>query len=220
MRKILCYLSCFLFALGMLILNQSAKAMPGGTPDGYKVVFVGDTGVGKTSIIKRMLNYDFNANEESTIGAAFDKSLSRIIDGNSINLNIWDTAGQERYHSFVNYYMHNASIAIVVCSVDDPDSQQNVKTWINRVQDNIGLGLENIIVVLNKADLKNESEESDFTPPSEVKFLETSAKNGYGISDLTGEIFYLASLQIQNENEIFSNVVIGNQSDAPPKSCC
>jgi len=116
-----------------------------------KTIIVGDSGVGKTSIIGRYVK-KYNPNEKATIGASF-MNKQEIIDGKSIMFEIWDTAGQERYRSINSIFYQDAFICILVYDITKKDSFNNLKSyWYNAVKD---AGLEKIIfhVAGNKIDL-------------------------------------------------------------------
>ena len=124
-------------------------------PIKIKCVTLGDSGVGKTSFVKRLLGYDFINNQESTLGATFIEN-SVIIDDDedkTIKVQFWDTAGQERYRSLAPMYIRGANIAFVVCDITDRQSYINLNFWIDSVINNSFEA--DISVIINKLDLKN-----------------------------------------------------------------
>ena len=121
-----------------------------------KTIIVGDSGVGKTSIIGRYIN-KFNEKEKSTIGASFTNKIDTI-NGKQILFEIWDTAGQERFRSLNSIFYQDAYICIMVYDITNKQSFQSLKDyWYNSVKDN---GTEGIIfhIAGNKIDLFEEEE--------------------------------------------------------------
>uniref|UniRef100_A0A914RNK3 Uncharacterized protein n=1 Tax=Parascaris equorum TaxID=6256 RepID=A0A914RNK3_PAREQ len=94
-----------------------------------KVVIVGSTGVGKTSIVMRLDGQGFSSKVSSTLGASFIVS-SFLVSGRRIELQIWDTAGQERYMSMVPMYVRNAVAALVVYDVSMKQTFNDLNKWI------------------------------------------------------------------------------------------
>ena len=119
-----------------------------------KIILVGDSGVGKTSIIGRFLDR-FSEKEKPTIGAAYSKKL-QTIDNYSISFDIWDTAGQEQFRAVNVIFYKDASICIMVYDITKPESFENIKNfWYKTVKNNAD---EDIIIGLagNKIDLFEE----------------------------------------------------------------
>ena len=121
-----------------------------------KTIIVGDSGVGKTSIIGRYIN-KFNVNEKSTIGASFTNKVEKINDKELI-FEIWDTAGQERFRSINNIFYQDSYICIMVYDITNRNSFNSLKDyWYNAVKED---GPQGIIfhVAGNKIDLFEEEE--------------------------------------------------------------
>lgn len=99
----------------------------------FKLVLLGETAVGKSSLVLRFVKQQFFEYQESTIGAAF---LTRTItvDDCTIKYEIWDTAGQERYHSLAPMYYRGAACAIVVYDITNASSFQRAKNWVKELQ--------------------------------------------------------------------------------------
>ena len=117
-----------------------------------KVIVVGDSGVGKTNILTRFAKNDFISNSPSTIGVEFFTKICEI-NGYHIKFNIWDTAGQEKYKSITRTFYYNANSAIIVFDLNDKESFENVRIWVNEVK---LYTKEDIFIVLvgNKCDLE------------------------------------------------------------------
>ena len=101
-----------------------------------KVILLGESGVGKTCIINRYINNEFQNNVASTLGSAF--FLKEIIKGNTkYNVNVWDTTGQERYHSVTNLFINDSHIIILVYAIDSKPSFENLNYWYNTIEEKL-----------------------------------------------------------------------------------
>jgi Ras-related protein Rab-6A len=131
--------------------NQTMESTGGFSKFKYKVVFLGDQSVGKTSIIHRFIYDQFEDNYQATIGIDF-MSHKMYIEDKIIILNLWDTAGQERFKSLIPSYIKDAAVAIVVYDITNRTSFNSVAKWI---EDARSLRDDDCIIVLagNKADM-------------------------------------------------------------------
>ena len=131
-----------------------------------KVVLVGDTGVGKTSIIERYINNKYDENQKTTLVSSYTfKKIDIKKYNKSISLDIWDTSGQEVYRSLSKNFYLNASIGILVYDVRRKESYDSIKNyWVEQMKES---GEENMIIGIagNKCDLFQEEE----VPEEEVK---------------------------------------------------
>ncbi|KAF9973596.1 hypothetical protein BGZ73_003149 [Actinomortierella ambigua] len=120
-------------------------------PVQVKLVLLGEAAVGKSSLVLRFVNNEFQENKEPTIGAAFLTQKCRLED-KSIKFEIWDTAGQERFHSLAPMYYRNAQAAVVVYDVTKASSLEKAKSWVKELQRQAN---PNIVIALtgNKVDL-------------------------------------------------------------------
>ena len=145
-----------------------------------KVVFLGDTSVGKSCLAVRFVRNDFFEFQEPTIGAAF---LSKTMTYNNkrYKFEIWDTAGQERYRSLAPMYYRGARAAAVVYDITHEDSFKGAKSWIRELKKKTSNCL--IILVGNKIDLKekrkiNAHDVRDYARDNNIIYMESSAKSG------------------------------------------
>mmetsp|Transcript_7964 Transcript_7964/g.15784 ORF Transcript_7964/g.15784 Transcript_7964/m.15784 type:complete len:192 (+) Transcript_7964:360-935(+) len=153
----------------------------------YKLVCLGETAVGKSSLCLQFARGQFNQYSESTIGASF-LTQSVIVDGSTIKFEIWDTAGQERYHSLAPMYYRGAKAAIVVYDITSKQSFERAKAWVAELQQS---GSSDMVVALtgNKADLSSqrdveEEEAKKYATDNGLLFLETSAKSNFNVTEL------------------------------------
>ena len=159
-----------------------------------KVVLLGESGVGKTSIITRYVNNYFEDNSLTTNGASSTYKTIYLEQYNkSIKFEIWDTAGQERYRSLTKIFYKNASVAILCYDITKKNSFNEIKNyWFNQVKNNSPNDIV-IAIAANKSDLYeseevNEEEAINYAKSVGVIFFETSAMNSSGIDDLFNAI--------------------------------
>lgn len=157
----------------------------------YKLVFLGDQSVGKTSIITRFMYDKFDSVYQATIGIDF-LSKTMYLEDRTVRLQLWDTAGQERFRSLIPSYIRDSSVAVVVYDVTNRQSFLNTARWISEVRTERGSDVI-IFVVGNKTDLVDKRqvsiEEGDAKARElNVNFIETSAKAGLNIKALFRKI--------------------------------
>lgn len=152
-----------------------------------KLCLLGESGVGKSSILQRFVYNTFNPNAESTIGASF-MMKNMVLHDRTLKFNIWDTAGQERYRALAPMYYRGAAAAIIVYDITSQDSFAAVQSWVRELQahgeHNIALGIAG-----NKCDLQDYREVSYATGESYAQqinavFVETSALRATNIQEL------------------------------------
>lgn len=157
----------------------------------YKLVFLGDQSVGKTSIITRFMYDKFDNTYQATIGIDF-LSKTMYLEDRTVRLQLWDTAGQERFRSLIPSYIRDSSVAVVVYDVTNRASFLNTVRWIQEVRTERGSDVI-IFLVGNKTDLLDKRqvslEEGDAKARElAVNFIETSAKAGFNIKALFRKI--------------------------------
>merc|ERR1712167_536481 len=150
----------------------------------FKLLLIGDSGVGKSCLLLRFADDTYQESYISTIGVDF-KIRTIQLEGKTIKLQIWDTAGQERFRTITSSYYRGAHGIIVVYDITDADSFSNVKQWLEEIQRYACEGV-NKLLVGNKCDLgpKRAVEKKtaeDFANKLSIPFLETSAKNNNNV---------------------------------------
>jgi len=156
-----------------------------------KIVILGHTGVGKTSMVNKYVRGTFTGTTTATIGAAFQKK-DVDLNGYRISLQIWDTAGQERFRSMAPMYYRGAHAAILVFDVTQQESLDKIAGWVEELHDNAG---EDIILVVaaNKCDLLSQSsismkDATEYAKNIGATMFETSAATGKGIEALFAHV--------------------------------
>ena len=121
-----------------------------------KVIILGETGVGKTSIINRFINDEFNPdNDIETLGSTFfRKSIKR--QNTVYKLQIWDSIGQEKYHSITRLFSKGSNIVLLVYSIDSRESFEELNHWLNTLKDILDKNKYILGIVASKSDLVNE----------------------------------------------------------------
>lgn len=178
-------------------------------PNKYKLVFLGEQAVGKTSIITRFMYDTFDSNYQSTIGIDFLSKTLYLEDG-PVRLQLWDTAGQERFRSLIPSYIRDSAAAIVVYDITNRQSFENTTKWI---QDIINERGQEVLIALvgNKTDLEDARKvtyEEGLQKAQEYNtmFHETSAKAGQNIKLLFKKVASKLP-NLENANSHNTNVI-------------
>jgi len=172
-----------------------------------KCVILGDSGIGKTSIIKKYNSINVSSSNESTLGAIYWELFYKYDEEKNIRINFWDTAGQERYNSLIPMYVRGCDIIILTFDLTYYDSFKNLSKWYKFVLNNYDN--PKIIIIGNKVDLKSHCIVSDkdinkFIKDSfsiEPKFFKTSAVENINIKNLFNHIFDLTKKIIDKRLE-------------------
>lgn len=157
--------------------------------ESLKIVLLGESGVGKTSIISQFIEQQFQEDIQISAGGTFSSKVCIYGNNQILKLEIWDTAGQERYRSLTTMFYKEANGAILVYDITRKESFEQIKEyWSVQLKESAP---SDIIVILcaNKSDLINqervdEGEARNFAQEMGAIFCSTSAKNDYGITDL------------------------------------
>jgi small GTP-binding protein len=150
-----------------------------------KVVVIGDSHTGKTSLLNRLVHGSFSPATQSTLGVDF--MVKQItVDGSSIELQLWDTAGQEVFRSITRIYYRGAAGALIVYDLTIPSTFESVEGWYREIREAAG---EKVAVVLigNKSDLVQceitEDKGEAFAKRHAIQYFQTSAKTGEGVEE-------------------------------------
>lgn len=153
----------------------------------FKVVLLGESAVGKSSLVLRFVKREFHEFQESTIGAAFLTQTVQI-DDTTVKFEIWDTAGQERYHSLAPMYYRGAQAALIVYDITSKDSFLKAQNWVRELQRQANA---NIVIALvgNKLDLASKrmvenAEAKEYAEENNLLFMETSAKTAINVVEV------------------------------------
>jgi len=163
----------------------------------FKLLLIGDSGVGKSCLLLRFADDTYTESYISTIGVDF-KIRTIELQGKTIKLQIWDTAGQERFRTITSSYYRGAHGIIVVYDITDAVSFNNVKQWLQEI-DRYACDNVNKLLVGNKVDLTNKRAieyvtAKEYADGLHIPFLETSAKNSTNVE----QAFLTMASEIKN----------------------
>ena len=152
----------------------------------YKLLLIGDSGVGKSSLLHRFADDIYTDSYISTIGVDF-KIKTMVVEDKVVKLQIWDTAGQERFRTITSSYYRGAHGIIVVYDITDLDSFSNVKVWLGEIDRYASENVDKLLVG-NKCDLEDSRQVSkevaqEFAATLKVNCIETSAKDASHVDD-------------------------------------
>merc|ERR1711976_815031 len=169
----------------------------------FKVVLIGDSGVGKSNLLSRFTRNEFNLESKSTIGVEF-ATRSIQVEGKTIKAQIWDTAGQERYRAITSVYYRGAVGALLVYDIAKHATFKNVERWLTELRDNAD---RNIVIMLvgNKNDLRHlrevpTEEAQEFAEKNKLSLIETSALDSTNVDlafqNILTEIYHVMSVPV------------------------
>lgn len=196
-----------------------------------KSIMIGDSGVGKTTISKKMTDNLINYSECSTIGIDY-YSVNTRIDKKNIKLQIWDTAGNERFHNLVKLYFKNNAICYVVFDVCEINSFNNVQMWIDEFKNNSLNKNAVIVIVGNKIDnvkkrIVSNLQGKEMADKNNALYIEVSPKASVGLQRLIEEplerVFELYNNKVIMPTDIFGiKDIKGEYKRLNPKTktCC
>ncbi|KAI8091791.1 ras family-domain-containing protein [Thamnidium elegans] len=158
----------------------------------FKIVIIGDSSVGKSNLLSRFTNDEFNLESKSTIGVEFATKNIKIGD-HVIKAQIWDTSGQERYRAITGAYYRGAFGALLVYDITRPSSFQNIEHWLKELRDHSDEKIS-LMLVGNKVDLAESravstEEAKEYATDSEMLFFETSALDATNVDAAFKTVF-------------------------------
>jgi len=195
----------------------------------FKLVLIGDSGVGKSCLLLRFADDNFTDSYISTIGVDF-RFRTVTIEGKTVKLQIWDTAGQERFRTITSAYYRGADGIIMVYDVTSQESFEHVEEWLSEVDRYANENTAKLLVG-NKADLVDDKEVSEdvarrFADKLGIQLIETSAKTATNVESafLTMAKELIKSRELTNKKDPNGpkgpNVVIGKIDNKKKKSNC
>lgn len=169
-----------------LVNGRSLK----GTDAECKVVFLGDSAVGKSSISQRFCKNIFTGEHEVTIGGAYIQQKVQLKNGSSLKLHLWDTGGEERFRAMAPLYYRDANAAVLVYDVSNKQTYDSIKYWLNELDSKVKQDGLVLALAGNKCDLPDAKRQvqtfnaKTFAENNKMIFAETSAKTGEGVTAL------------------------------------
>uniref|UniRef100_A0AAR2JT41 small monomeric GTPase n=1 Tax=Pygocentrus nattereri TaxID=42514 RepID=A0AAR2JT41_PYGNA len=173
----------------------------------FKLLLIGDSGVGKTCVLFRFSEDAFNSTFISTIGIDF-KIRTIELDGKKIKLQIWDTAGQERFRTITTAYYRGAMGIMLVYDITNEKSFDNIKNWIRNIEEHASADVEKMILG-NKCDINDKRQVSrergeKLALEYGIKFMETSAKANINVENVS-DLYLAFTLKLEGNNPQGSN---------------
>ncbi|CAK7357166.1 unnamed protein product [Dovyalis caffra] len=200
----------------------------------FKVVLIGDSGVGKSNLLSRFTRNEFCLESKSTIGVEFATRTLQV-EGRTVKAQIWDTAGQERYRAITSAYYRGALGALLVYDVTKPTTFENVSRWLKELRDHAD---SNIVIMLigNKTDLKHlravaTEDAQTYAEKEGLAFIETSALEATNVEKafqtILSEIYRIISKKSLSSEEPApasikdgKTIVVGGPEPNTKKACC
>jgi small GTP-binding protein len=198
----------------------------------FKVVLIGDSGVGKSNLLSRFTRNEFNLESKSTIGVEF-ATRSIQVEGKTVKAQIWDTAGQERYRAITSEYYRGAVGALLVYDIAKHVTYENVERWLKELRDHAD---QNIVIMLvgNKSDLRHlravpTDEAKMYAERNQLSFIETSALDSTNVeaafTNILTEIYRSVSnrhVGSDRANPVLQKggVILDDRSTEPQKKQC
>ena len=195
-----------------------------------QILLIGDSSVGKTSLIQRYANGIFKEEYLATVGLDY-YTKQEMINDITVLVKLWDTAGQERFKALTPNYFRNAEGVVLAYDVTNSESFDNLKFWINSIKSN--LGEKNIfipiIIIGNKIDMEGmrditKEDASKFAKENNYKYFETSAKTGQGVDeairDLVNQILENSDKNDPAKGERKSVKIEENKGNTEKKKGC
>ncbi|GMY05002.1 ras-related protein RABA2a [Fagus crenata] len=200
----------------------------------FKVVLIGDSGVGKSNLLSRFTRNEFCLESKSTIGVEFATRTLQV-EGRTVKAQIWDTAGQERYRAITSAYYRGALGALLVYDVTKPTTFENVSRWLKELRDHAD---SNIVIMLigNKTDLKHlravaTEDAQGYAEKEGLSFIETSALEATNVEKafqtILAEIYRIISKKLLSSDEPApasikegKTIVVGGSEANTKKPCC
>ena len=157
----------------------------------FKILTIGESGVGKTCVLRRFVENKFLKNHLATIGIDF-KTKTLNINNQEVKLKIWDTAGQERFRNITTQYYKGADGIVLVYDVTDESSYEKIRDWMEQILSNIQQEEIGLVLVGNKCDMEprvvTEDMGKKMAEELKISYYETSALTGQGIKEAFEEL--------------------------------
>ena len=200
----------------------------------FKIIIVGEAGVGKSCLLRRFVDQNFTENYVNTIGVDFKVKTIELM-GKTVKLNLWDSAGQERFRTIVNTYYRGAHGICLVYDITDPDSFMRIGNWLTEASEQVEQNAKKLIIG-TKTDLESNRKVSreavrEFAERLDLATFETSSKSGSNVESAFTELTKLLleehggdmDLQHNDQNTIQltgNTRSLDSQRETKKKKCC
>lgn len=196
-------------------MSSSSQSGNGRKAHLFKYIIIGDTEVGKSSIMLMFTEQHFQSSHDMTIGVEFDSRSIQLENGTVANLEIWDTAGQESYLSITRSYYRGTDCCLLVYDVSRRESFEHLPRWLNEAKQNAANPNLVLMLVANKADLATKkvsrAEGKAFADSHGMLFAELSAKDSGKVDKIFQESAHkVLAVQQANPRSKSPNVKLAN----------
>lgn len=190
----------------------------------FKLLLIGDSGVGKTCVLFRFSEDAFNSTFISTIGIDF-KIRTIELEGKKIKLQIWDTAGQERFRTITTAYYRGAMGIMLVYDITSEKSFDNIRNWIRNIEEHAATDVQRMVLG-NKCDMEDKrqvqkDQGEQLAKEYNIKFMETSAKTAQNVEEsfitLARDIKKKMDIKLDSSNPSSASGAVRMSSDDKPK---
>jgi Ras-related protein Rab-8A len=190
----------------------------------FKLLIIGESGVGKTCLLLQFTEGSFTSNHLTTIGIDFKIKIINL-DEKQIKLQIWDTAGQERFRTITKTYYKGAHGIILTYDVTDENSFKNIRNWVKQIEQNAQTNVCKVLVG-NKCDREDRKityeDGAKLASEFKMQFFETSAKSNYNVNEtftfLTKEILNISDPKKETKDIVDLKKQTGGEKK--DKKCC
>ena len=189
----------------------------------YKILILGDYSVGKTSFLNRYVSNSFLSKTLSTLGVEYVLKNAKMKDGSIVKMQIWDTVGQERFRTITKSFFKGAHAIVLIFSVIDSDSFNNVRKWITQIRDSAD---KDVILILagNKNDCEDrkvdKSEAEELANEFDIKYFDCSAKTGENINKAFEELIETMVKTVDISKVSSAKLTQKVFKDKKGRSCC
>jgi small GTP-binding protein len=192
----------------------------------FKLLIIGESGVGKTCLLLQFTEGSFTSNHLTTIGIDFKIKIINL-EEKQIKLQIWDTAGQERFRTITKTYYKGAHGIILTYDVTDENSFKNIRNWVKQIEQNAQTNVCKVLVG-NKCDREDRKVSYDeglqLANEFKMPFFETSAKSNYNVNEtftfLTKDILSISEPKTNDKKDTVEIEKKGNVGKDKKKGCC
>ena len=189
-----------------------------------KLLVVGDSSVGKTNFVMRLINNEFSKNYMTTSGIDL-KTTDIEIKNKKIHIQLWDTAGQEKYKAITKNLFLKVMGALIIYDITNEASYNNLKAWVKLIKEECGKHMQ-LIILGNKSDLNDQrkiskDEAINYAKEQKIEYIETSSKTGENVKKAVTMI--CENILENKELNDSSSFVLDNSSfltDKRKKRCC
>ena len=190
----------------------------------YKILLLGDSGVGKSCLLLRYCENSFQESYLTTIGLDFRLKTVNLDDKRKIKVQIWDTAGEDRFRAITKSYYRGANGILLIYDVTEQESFEHVRDWVEKIKEETSKGII-VYLVANKIDQNNKriitnADGKNIAVEFKIPYYETSAKASIGVTEVFESLIKeMDDYYMAEHNEKIETIHV-NEKDKNKKKCC